>query len=246
MENSLLRVNNITAAYGRIEALHGVSLEVKEGETVGVLGSVGAGKSTLLKCIAGLMPGRQGQIYYHDRDISGLPAHAIALQGVALVPERRRLFTSFTVEENLKIGAYRVLKKGGKDDFKSCLKLVFDLFPILEKRKGQLAATLSGGEQQMLAIGRAMVAKPDLLLLDEPTLGLAPLVVQEIGRVLLAISKEGVTIVIAEQNASFVLGIIKRGYVLEVGNVVIAGTPEQLMAHRDLEKAYFGRQLENQ
>ncbi len=240
MENKLLQVNNIEASYGQIRALYGVSIEANKGEIVGVLGSIGAGKSTLLKCICGLIRSQQGEVYYKDKKISNLPSHAVSLLGVALVPERRRLFSSFTVEENLKIGAYTVLRKRKKEEFNQSLKLVFSLFPVLEERKKQLASTLSGGEQQMLAIGRAMVAQPELLLLDEPTLGLAPLVIQEIGRVLRVINKEGVTIVVAEQNASFALSIIHRGYVLEVGNVVISGAPQQLMADRELHKAYLG------
>ncbi len=242
----MLRVDDLVASYGQVRALHGVCLEAGKGEIIGILGSIGAGKSTLLKCICGLKSREKGGIYYRERDISGLPSHAIALQGVALVAERRRLFTSFTVDDNLRIGAYSVLSKGRKEEYERRLQRVFGIFPLLEKRRKQLATTLSGGEQQMLAIGRAMVAGPDLLLLDEPTLGLAPLIIGEIGKALKMINSEGVTIVVAEQNASFALSVIQRAYVMEVGNVVFSGTPEQLCAGKALDKAYFGSERSEQ
>ena len=240
-DNQLLQVDGIAASYGQIHALGPVSLKVKKGEIIGLLGNIGAGKSTLLKCLSGLTRLDGGKVYYQGKDISNLPSHKIALLGIALVPERRRLFNSFTVEENLKIGAYSILRRGKKTEFSSRLENVFDLFPILGKRKRQLACTLSGGEQQMLSIGRAMVSRPDLLLLDEPTLGLAPLVIREIARVLRIINKNGITIVVAEQNASFALSLMNQGYVLEVGNVVLSGTPEQLFGNEQLENAYFGK-----
>ncbi len=233
---ALLEVSDIHAHYGSIEALKGVSLTVEEGEVVTLIGSNGAGKSTTLRSIAGLTPASAGRITLGGTDITHVPAHQIVSHGIALVPEGRRCFARMTVRENLDLGAYRRSGGGITDD----MLRVFELFPRLQERARQTAGTLSGGEQQMLAIGRALMAKPRLLMLDEPSMGIAPILVQRIYETIEQINQQGVTILLVEQNANYALGIASRGYVLETGKVVLASTSEQLRTDPQVQRAYLG------
>lgn len=234
----MLRIENLSVAYGNVEALHGVSMTVEEGEVVSILGANGAGKSTTLLTISGLVRPSGGAILFNDKSLLDTRGHDRVSLGIAHVPEGRRVFASMTVLENLNLGAFRV-----KDRKKAAatLERIFELFPRLYERRGQLAGTLSGGEQQMLAIGRALMAQPRLLLLDEPSLGLAPLLVRSIFRTLRKISGEGVTILIVEQNAAAALHLANRGYVLEVGRVVLEDRAENLLASQNVADAYLGR-----
>lgn len=236
----MLKVEGISGSYGQIRGLNDVSIQVKAQEVLAVIGNIGAGKSTLLKCISGLVACQQGRILFRKKDITNTPAHEIARLGISQVPERRRLFELFTVMENLKAGGYPLLSKGKKNQFDRAIKFSFQLFPILMSRKDQVANTLSGGEQMMLAIARALAAQPALLLLDEPTLGLAPLIVKEIHNAIKLLNKQGMTILLCEQNASFALGVANRGYVLELGKVAMEGSAPELSSSQGLRKVYFG------
>ncbi len=233
----MLTLESITAGYGRITALKGISLEVNEGEIVAVLGANGAGKSTTLKCISGLVRPRSGRILFEDKRIDRTKPFRIARMGVVQCPEGRRLFANLTVRENLDMGAYarRDTRAAAAD-----LEHVTSLFPVLGLRLRQKAGTLSGGEQQMLALARALMATPRLLLLDEPSLGLAPILIEEIFKTLVRIREEGVTILIVEQNAHVALEIADRGYVLETGNVVMSDTAESLRNDPRVVEAYLG------
>jgi len=233
----LLRAEGLVTAYGAIEALKGVSVEVREGELVAILGANGAGKSTLLKTIVGLLAPREGRVTFRDRDITGRSPDASLREGIALVPEHRRIFGPLSVLDNLRLGAYA--RRGG-GALAERLAEVYRLFPVLRERGRQAAGTLSGGEQQMLAIGRALMGRPTLLLLDEPSLGLAPMVVREIFRLLRALSRGGTTILLVEQNARMALQIADRAYVLETGRVKLAGPAGTLLADADLKAAYLG------
>lgn len=234
----MLRIENLSVAYGNVEALHGISMTVEEGEVVSILGANGAGKSTTLLTISGLVRPSGGTVLFNGKSLLDIRGHDRVSLGIAHVPEGRRVFASMTVMENLNLGAFRV-----KDRKKAAatLERIFELFPRLYERRGQLAGTLSGGEQQMLAIGRALMAQPRLLLLDEPSLGLAPLLVRSIFRTLRKISGEGVTILIVEQNAAAALHLANRGYVLEVGRVVLEDSAENLLANQNVANAYLGR-----
>ncbi|AMA74217.1 MULTISPECIES: ABC transporter ATP-binding protein [Aneurinibacillus] len=233
----MLKVDNIDVYYGNIQALKSVSLEVNQGEIVTLIGANGAGKSTLLKTISGLLKPRQGNIVYLDQFIAGKQAQAIVKQGISHVPEGRRVFANMTVEENLELGAFlRRDKDGMRKDFEK----VYDLFPRLLERRKQLAGTLSGGEQQMLAMGRALMARPKLLLLDEPSMGLAPLLVKTIFRIIQEINEAGTTILLVEQNAHMALSVANRAYVLETGRVVLSGTAAELNASDEVKMAYLG------
>jgi branched-chain amino acid transport system ATP-binding protein len=238
---SLLEVRDLQVAYGAVTALAGVSFAVPRGQVVTLLGANGSGKTTALKAITGLIPARQGRITYDGRDLLGLPTHEIVRAGIALVPEGRRIFTNLTVYENLLLGAYYRRDPGGlgRD-----LDRVYNTFPRLAERRHQAAGTLSGGEQQMLAVGRALMSRPQLLLLDEPSLGLAPLLVREVFHTITGLHREGVTILLVEQNAAAALGIAHYGYVLETGRVVLAGTGAELLAHPRLQQAYLGNDQE--
>nr|WP_216366436.1 ABC transporter ATP-binding protein [Geobacillus sp. BMUD] len=233
----VLKVDGIDVFYGNIHALKGVSLEVNKGEIVTLIGANGAGKTTLLKTISGLLKPKNGDIVYEGASIAGKAAQWIVKQGISHVPEGRRVFANMTVEENLELGAFlRKDKDGIQQDFAK----VFQLFPRLEERRKQLAGTLSGGEQQMLAIGRALMARPKLLLLDEPSMGLAPLLVKTIFRIIQEINESGTTILLVEQNAHMALSIADRAYVLESGRVVLSGTAAELQASEQVKQAYLG------
>ncbi|AMQ21606.1 ABC transporter ATP-binding protein [Geobacillus sp. JS12] len=233
----MLKVEAIDVFYGNIHALKGVSLEVNKGEIVTLIGANGAGKTTLLKTISGLLRPKNGDIVYEGASIAGKAAQTIVKQGISHVPEGRRVFANMTVEENLELGAFlRKDKDGIQQDFAK----VFQLFPRLEERRKQLAGTLSGGEQQMLAIGRALMARPKLLLLDEPSMGLAPLLVKTIFRIIQEINESGTTILLVEQNAHMALSIAHRAYVLESGRVVLSGTASELQASEQVKQAYLG------
>lgn len=233
----MLQVNNIDVFYGNIHALKSVSLEVNEGEIVTLIGANGAGKSTLLKTLSGLLKPKQGTILYNMQQIAGKPAQMIVKNGIVQVPEGRRVFANMTVEENLELGAF--LRKD-RDGIKKDLNHVFELFPRLEERRKQLSGTLSGGEQQMLAMGRAIMAKPKLLLLDEPSMGLAPLIVQQIFEIIQTVNKEGTTILLVEQNAHMALSIADRAYVIETGKIVLSGTAKELQESDQVRAAYLG------
>ena len=232
----MLKVEALDVAYGEIQALRGVALEVGRGEIVTILGNNGAGKTTTLKTISGLLHPTAGTITLEDEPLVGVPAHAIVARGVAHVPEGRRIFNRLTVRENLTMGAYLRSDAGIAAD----LDRVFALFPRLAERLTQVAGTLSGGEQQMLAIGRALMATPRLLLLDEPSMGLAPLLVEQIFDTISDINRQGMTILLVEQNAAMALSIAHRGYVLETGSIALEGTAAQLSDNADVRRAYLG------
>jgi len=235
----MLKVDNINVYYGNIQALKGVSLEINQGEIVTLIGANGAGKSTLLKTISGLLKPKQGELVYENASIAGKPAQAIVKRGISHVPEGRRVFSNMSVEENLELGAFlRNDKAGIQEDFEK----VFQLFPRLKERQKQLSGTLSGGEQQMLAMGRALMARPKLLLLDEPSMGLAPILVKTIFDIIKQINKDGTTILLVEQNANMALSIAHRAYVIETGRVILSGTAEELNASDQIKKAYLGGQ----
>ena len=233
----MLRVDELHVFYGEIHALKGIGLEVRDGEIVAILGNNGAGKTTTLKTISGLLVPRQGAIFLADAPLNGVPAHEVVLRGVAHVPEGRRIFNRLTVRENLMMGAY--LRADGAA-VREDLERVFELFPRLRERIGQVAGTLSGGEQQMLAIGRALMARPRLLLLDEPSMGLAPVLVEQIFTAIGDINRQGTTILLVEQNAAMALGVAHRGYVLETGRVALTGTADELAENADVRRAYLG------
>jgi branched-chain amino acid transport system ATP-binding protein len=234
---ALLEVSDIRARYGAIEALKGVSLTVEEGEVVTLIGSNGAGKSTTLRSISGLTPASAGSVVFDGEDITRVPAHEIVVRGIALSPEGRHCFARMTVRENLELGAHRRTKgpEIGED-----LDRVFELFPRLQERERQKAGTMSGGEQQMLAIGRALMARPKLLMLDEPSMGIAPILVARIYETIGEINKSGVAILLVEQNANYALDISRRGYVLETGRVVLLGDSAKLRDDPEVQKAYLG------
>jgi len=232
----MLHLEGIDVYYGEIHALRAVALEVLEGEIVALLGNNGAGKSTTLKTVSGLLRPRRGAITLEGRSLAGVPPHAIVAQGIAHVPEGRRIFNRLSVRENLSMGAYLRSDGGIAGD----LDRVFDLFPRLKERIGQVAGTLSGGEQQMLAIGRALMANPRLLLLDEPSMGLAPVLVEQIFATIDSINRQGTTILLVEQNAAMALSIAHRGYVLETGAVVLAGSAAELAGNAEVRRAYLG------
>jgi branched-chain amino acid transport system ATP-binding protein len=237
MAEPMLKIDNIDVYYGAIHALKGISLEVKEGEIVTLIGANGAGKSTTLRTISGLLKPKTGSITFLGQDIAGVRAHEIVKKGISQVPEGRRVFAEMTVMENLDLGAFvRKDKAGIQQD----LKHVFELFPRLEERKNQSAGTLSGGEQQMLAMGRALMSRPKLLLLDEPSMGLAPLLIKEIFNIIVDINKSGTTVLLVEQNANMALSIAHRAYVLETGRITLSGSAKELAASEDVRKAYLG------
>jgi branched-chain amino acid transport system ATP-binding protein len=233
----VLKIENLVVAYGGIEALKGISLEVPEGKIVTLVGANGAGKSTTLRSIVGLIKTVSGSITYKGDDLLKEKTHRMALRGITLVPEGRRVFANLSVLENLKIGAFtRKDEKGIKAD----IEWVYTLFPILEKRSWQASGTLSGGEQQMLAVGRALLSRPKLLMMDEPSLGLAPMIVKDIFRIIQEIHKQGVTILLIEQNANAALHIADIGYVMETGGITLKGTGKELLANDQVKQAYLG------
>jgi branched-chain amino acid transport system ATP-binding protein len=237
----LLEVAELAAGYGAVEALHGVSLTVRPGELVTLIGANGAGKSTLLKAIVGLLPVARGRVRFDGRDLTGASPDEVLRAGIALVPERRRVFGSLPVRDNLLLGAYALPRgRGYARQVDDGLEDVHRLFPVLRERAGQLAGTLSGGEQQMLAIGRALMGRPRLLLCDEPSLGLAPLVMAEIMRLLGTLRDRGTTVLLVEQNARAALRLADRGYVLETGTVTLEGPAGALLDNEELKVAYLG------
>lgn len=233
----MLKIENLHIKYGAIHAIKGIDLEVNEGEIVTLIGANGAGKSSILKAISGLIKPAEGTISFLDNPLNKVSAQNIMKLGISQVPEGRHIFPGMTVLENLELGAYQ---RRDKDGIKKDLKAVYERFPILEKRSKQDAATLSGGEQQMLAMGRALMAKPRLLLLDEPSMGLAPILVREIFSIIEDINKQGTTVLLVEQNARMALSVADRAYVLETGNVVMSGTGKELADSEDVQKAYLG------
>lgn len=235
----MLSAQNIKTYYGNIQALKDISLEIRDGEIVTLIGANGAGKTTILKTIAGLLKPKEGKIIFNSRDITGMPAHKVVSESVILVPEGRRVFSKLTVQENLEIGAYS--RKINKRQLNSEMKNVYNIFPRLEERKNQYAGTLSGGEQQMLAIGRGLMANPKLLLLDEPSMGVSPIVVAEIFQVIKKINEEvGTTVFLVEQNAKMALAVANRGYVIETGKIILEGSTEELKQSEKVKKAYLG------
>jgi branched-chain amino acid transport system ATP-binding protein len=232
----VLRLDGLDVYYGEIHALRGVALEVREREIVALLGNNGAGKSTTLKTVSGLLRPRRGTITLEGRPLAGVAAHEVVARGIAHVPEGRRIFNRLSVRENLSMGAYLRRDRGIAGD----LDRVFDLFPRLKERIAQVAGTLSGGEQQMLAIGRALMANPRLLLLDEPSMGLAPVLVEQIFATIDSINRQGTTILLVEQNAAMALSIAHRGYVIETGSIVLAGSAAELAGNADVRRAYLG------
>lgn len=234
---SILVIDNIHTYYGKIQALKGISLEVEEGEIVSLIGANGAGKTTTLRTISGLLNPRQGTVLFDGEDLSKFNAHEIVFKGVAMVPEGRGIFSRLSVQENLDMGAY---SRNDKALIAKDLELVFTLFPRLKERRKQVAGTLSGGEQQMLATGRALMAHPRLMLMDEPSMGLAPILVESTFETIQAINDEGTTILLVEQNATMALSVADRGYVLQTGEIVLSDTAENLKQNTMVQKAYLG------
>jgi branched-chain amino acid transport system ATP-binding protein len=238
----MLRVESLSAFYGAIQALRNVSLHVNPGEMVTLLGANGAGKTTLMKVLSGLHPPAKGKVLFQGMSIGGLPAERILRLGMGQVPEGRQIFAPLSVLDNLVLGAYVRYKGEEKKEVLLDLEAIFELFPILRERKKQRAGTLSGGEQQMLAIGRAMMARPRLLLLDEPSLGLAPLVVSGIFKIIQELRSRSTTILLVEQNAKAALKVADRGYVLETGRIILEGETEDLLNNREVQRAYLGKE----
>ncbi len=232
----LLQVDNIEVYYGVIKALKGISFEVNKGEIVALIGANGAGKTTILHTVTGLLKPKAGKILYNEKDITKTPAHKIVTMGMAHVPEGRRIFSQLSVLDNIKLGAFT---RKDKDEIEQSLKYVYERFPRLEERKNQIAGTLSGGEQQMLAMGRALMSKPDFILMDEPSMGLSPLLVSEIFDIIKVINESGTTVLLVEQNAKKALSIADRAYVLETGNIVLSGDAKDLMNDESVKKAYL-------
>ena len=233
----MLTVENLHTFYGQIEALKGISIEVHEGEIVTLIGANGAGKSTTLKTLSGQLTPRSGRIIFEGEEIQGMPAHLVTARGIVQVPEGRRIFPRMTVEENLEMGAFLRNDTAGIEEDKA---MVFELFPRLAGRKNQKGGTLSGGEQQMLAMGRGLMPRPKMLMLDEPSMGLAPVVVETIFETIERLHQEGITILLVEQNAAMALAVADRGYVLETGSVALSGTGRELLVNEQVRKTYLG------
>lgn len=236
--DSLLNIENLHINYGSIKALKGISLEVNPGEIVTILGANGAGKSTLLRSISGLIPVTEGDIFFYNKSLKNMEAYRIVIDGISHVPEGRRVFATLSVEENLNLGAFN--RRGDRQLISERRERAYNLFPILKERKRQLAGTLSGGEQQMLAIGRGLMSDPKLLLLDEPSLGLAPILVKQIFQIIKEINEQKVAILLVEQNAKKALSISHRGYVLETGNITLSGLSSELKNNKKVQEAYLG------
>lgn len=234
---ALLEVKNLEVYYGVIKALQNISFEVNEGEVVALIGANGAGKTTTLHTITGLLEAKGGSVMYEGVDITKIPAHKIVSMGMAHVPEGRRVFANLSVLQNLKMGAYT---RKDKEEINESLEKVFERFPRLLERKNQMAGTLSGGEQQMLAIGRALMSKPKIILMDEPSMGLSPIYVNEVFEIIKKVSSDGTTVLLVEQNAKKALSIANRAYVIETGNIVLSGDAKDLLNNDDIKKAYLG------
>jgi branched-chain amino acid transport system ATP-binding protein len=240
----MLKVRNLEAGYGRLTVLRRVSFHVTRGEIVALIGANGAGKTTLLRAISGLLRPRAGEVLFQGRDLRAARTEEIVAMGCSLVPEGRQVFATMPVHENLLLGAHVQYRRGRRDEVARDLDRAYSLFPRLAERRAQLAGTLSGGEQQMLAIARALMARPALVMLDEPSMGLAPLVVRDIFGVVARLAAEGTTVLLVEQNARSALRVAGRGYVVEHGRVVAEGTAEALLANRDVQRAYLGKDLD--
>ena len=234
---AMLKVNDLQVYYGVIQALKGISFEVNEGEVIALIGANGAGKTTILHTITGLIEAKAGTVEFEGKDITKMPGHKIVTLGMAHVPEGRRVFADLTVYENLKMGAYT---RSDKNEIAQSLEMVYKRFPRLKERKNQLAGTLSGGAQQMLAMGRALMSKPKIILMDEPSMGLSPIFVNEIFDIIREVSEAGTTVLLVEQNAKKALSIADRAYVLETGNIVLEGDAKELMNDESVKKAYLG------
>lgn len=237
----MLKIRNLESGYGKIKVLKHISMHVDPGEIVTIIGANGAGKTTLLSTIAGLVKADSGEVEFKGTDIVKTKAASIPGLGCVMVPEGRQVFATMTVEENLLLGGH-VIQKQGKQFLTELMEHQYELFPILRDRKDQLAGTLSGGEQQMLALGRALMSKPSLVMMDEPSTGLAPLIVKEIFQIIVRLRDEGNTVLLVEQNAKAALGIADRGYVLETGKIIVQGPAEDLLANKDVQRAYLGRE----
>ena len=234
---AMLEIRDLEVYYGMIQAIKGVSFEVNRGEVIALIGANGAGKTTILHTITGLLSPKKGSVIFEGKDITRIPAHKIVSLGMAHVPEGRRVFADLSVYENLKMGAFT---RKNKNEFEEILRKVYDRFPRLEERKNQMAGTLSGGEQQMLAMGRALMSKPSIILMDEPSMGLSPILVNEIFDIIQEVSKSGTTVLLVEQNAKKALSIADRAYVLETGKIVLDGKAEDLLNDDSIKKAYLG------
>jgi branched-chain amino acid transport system ATP-binding protein len=241
----MLKIRNLDAGFGNLIVLRRVSLHVKPGEIVTIIGANGAGKTTLLKTITGLLSAQAGEIIFNGRNVRHVPTEQIVYGGCSLVPEGRQVVPAMPVKENLLLGAYVQFRRGKKQEGDKDLDHVYAIFPLLRQREHQLAGTLSGGEQQMLAIARALMARPSLIMLDEPSMGLAPLMVKEIFNIIVRIREEGNTVLLVEQNARSALKIANRGYVLETGRIILEGAADDLLANRDVQRAYLGRDVDN-
>lgn len=235
--SKILEIKNLSVSYGGIEAIKNISLDVEAGSIVTLIGSNGAGKSSTLRSIAGIVKAKSGEVLFECENILGLSPDQIVKRGVTLVPEGRRVFPNLTVAENLHVGAYL-----RKDDIKPDLEYVYELFPRLKERSWQFAGTLSGGEQQMLAVGRAMMARPKLIMMDEPSLGLAPLIVQGIFDIIRTINKAGITVLLIEQNANMALKVADYAYVMQTGEITLSGTGAELLENEEVKEAYLGKQ----
>lgn len=242
----MLKIRNLESGYGDLRVLRHITLHVKPGEIVTIIGANGAGKTTLLHTIAGLLKARAGEVIFNSSDITDLAAERRVLAGCSLVPEGRQLFADMTVYENLILGANVRYKRKEHDLVDSVMEHIYGMFPVLRERSGQYAGTLSGGEQQMLAIGRALMAGPKLVMMDEPSMGLAPLIVKEIFNVIRRLRQEGVTVLLVEQNAKAALAVSDRGYVIETGRIILQGPSEELLHNRDVQRAYLGRDLDSE
>lgn len=238
----MLKILNLEAGYGPLRVLKGISLHVLPGEAVAIIGANGAGKTTLLKTIAGILRPRSGTIMFNKQNINNELLEKIVEMGCSLVPEGRHIFSTLTVKENLVLGAYLRQRKGAADDIAASLKQVYKLFGILEERANQLAGTLSGGQQQMLAIGRALMSRPKLLMMDEPSLGVSPLLVKSIYETIANLKRDGLTILLVEQNARAALALADRGYVFETGQIVLEGTSRELSDNPEVQRAYLGKE----
>ena len=239
----MLKVRNLEAGYGKLRVLKRISMHVDPGEIVTIIGANGAGKTTLLHTITGLLKVGSGEIVFKDKNLRKITPEKVVFLGCSLVPEGRQVFSTMTVQENLLLGGY-VQAKRDKSNVDKEMGRVYELFPVLKERENQLAGTLSGGEQQMLAMGRALMAKPSLIMMDEPSTGLAPLIVKSIFQVIIRLREEGNTVLLVEQNAKAALGIADRGYVLETGKILLQGAAEDLLQNRDVQRAYLGREMD--
>ncbi len=244
-EKKMLKIRNLETSYGKLRVLRRISMHVGAGEIVTIIGANGAGKSTLLNTISGLIPAKSGEMDFNGRNILKLSAEKIVFNGCSLVPEGRQVFATMSVRENLLLGGYVMHRRKQKYLINAELDKIYDIFPILKERGRQLAGTLSGGEQQMLAIGRALMAQPKMIMMDEPSLGLAPLIIKDIFRVIQKLRDAGNTVLLVEQNAKAALAIADRGYVLETGRIIVQGPSEDLLSNRDVQRAYLGRDIDS-